>query len=73
MASHQQEVNEAPKLRAEVERLREALVFYADYDSWHSGLDDDRGNFTLVSPVEMDEGERARVALNPQEATDGQR
>ncbi len=60
------------KLRAELEnkRLREALEFYADENNYYTKIDcvgDDGGEVSMTfsshSPLEADEGKRAREAL----------
>lgn len=59
------EVNEAPKLRAEVERLREALKFYAGTehrDEWLMPSKEVLGKW--LTPIELDGGKRARAALD---------
>lgn len=50
-------------MQAEIERLREALTWYADEENhWRSHSDD-----MCMSEVDNDNGERAREALHPQE------
>jgi glutamate-1-semialdehyde aminotransferase len=53
---------EIERLKAEVERLREALKFYADKSNWTNPFG--------CPPAIHDHGEKARAALTSQEKTD---
>ena len=70
---------EAARWKAEAERLREALAFYADEQNYHDGIPGEwvtypghPGSYTGFSETEFEEdhGERARAALSAGGGTD---
>jgi hypothetical protein len=66
-------VNSHASLTQELDRLREALEFYADELTWDDTNPKDDGRLTVLVPspsfAEIDRGERARAALSPDNST----